>query len=675
MYCPAARSHGRTLLLPAVRMPLRSLDVTPPDCQRRFASHKAFPKTVGLTKKKRYVSRIIPGSVKEVLHPLAEQLEETGIWTDRPTGRKGTKQETKQRRVKGDKGRINIVNEEVVSDILDYIGPTLKRHEGCDLVSVFPGAGLWAQALHDAVKPRSHLLLEPDDELYKPFLQPLMDQPGVRLVPASGIVWSELSKVLSPEYLPNQVEIDRTKPPPRNDTLLVTMNLSLWPKRRFALFESISRLVLFQLTQSMRVSGLFQKYGQVRMLIWIPDDEKHLALPRLINHRGRTAIEGELCAEYIAEVCGKDQSATMQGRRAADNSKEAKAARGENNASGLNMKRPGQFAMESVRRAMQRMKKAGLVMPPGYETFDMKRFKELGLPVGKPVPLTKMLDVVESFTQKEIQYLQGRNDLNKDEQLRLRRLVAYDYRLLHSSNLAMEFCEIYDEMVDLYKKASRLKTEKGRLAKHAKIKELAEQWAQDFEKLAAYIQYEIVTHRDNFHLFRQGLLQEPVLSWDRRPYEPMALEDTDFFPNVPCALLDIQPKAPNPLLRATGPGTNNAGDYFDLLVTGVFTQRNGSLPSRLDNLFPGLGEGILPQCPSLQDPAKGGLPMPLDGPAGLSPRILNQTQIMEILENLVKWPFRPTLEELLGRTGDTTMDEEMLNIKDATGSNIQDPFQ
>ena len=67
----------------------------------------------------------------------------------------------------------------------------------------------FTKALHDAVQPRSHLLLEPDEELYTPYLKPLLKEQNVKLIPKSGIVWHELQEVLTPEHLPNQIEFDR----------------------------------------------------------------------------------------------------------------------------------------------------------------------------------------------------------------------------------------------------------------------------------------------------------------------------------------------------------------------------------------------------------------------------------------------------------------------------------
>lgn len=746
MYCPAARSHGRTLpllllLLPAIaRLPLRpstallsassnlpTAGTDSPDRQRRSFSKKTFTNTVI----KRPRGAI--GTSKEIrqtLHPLAEQLEEiweqskttatteepkkkrrsrkvseAAVTEDTPTvdeppeptpkkrarKTKGkaedakpttTTEETVKSIIRRDKTRVNIVNEKLVKDALKYIKPTLERHKGCDLVSVFPGTGLWSQALHDAVQPRSHLLLEPEAQFYQPFLQPLLDKPGVSLVPASGIVWTELNKVLTPEYFPNQTEIDRNSPPPRNDTLLVTMNLAMWPKRRFSLFDSISRLVMFQLVQSMRLSGLFQKYGQVRMLIWIPDDEKRQILPRGVTNRGRMAIEAELCTEYIAEVCGRDFSAAPSGKGWATTSQDwqtmhaAVSSNKKKPVGGLtiNTKRWGQLDMESMRLTLQRMEDKGLVTPKGYETADIEAFRHLQLNPKKPVPLYEPIEVAGTMSSNELReleekLLQDPQDEDHPDVKRARQLRNYEDRLDGSLIKVLDFCQRYDKIIEAYEQADHPENKASRGPMRRKAKKIETDWLKEFECLPNYLRDEVLNARDAIHAMRQP---EPILCWDRRPYEPLPLENTDFYPNIPCALLDIQPRAPHPLLRDTGPGTKNAGDYFDSLVSMAFNVR-APLPSRLDSMFPGLGDGILPKCKSLQDLTQGGLPMNLMEKAGINTRILNQTQMLEILDKLMKWPFRPTLEELLGRTGDVDEDDSE-EVKDMMGNGAIDPF-
>ena len=74
------------------------------------------------------------------------------------------------------------------------------------------------------------------------------------------------------------------------------------------------------------------------------------------------------------------------------------------------------------------------------------------------------------------------------------------------------------------------------------------------------------------------------------------------------------------------------------------------LSKALESIWPGAAEGVLPHCPSLKDPARGGLPG--TGHAELTPRILNETQWMEILDAWMRWPFRPSYSEMIARLAD-----------------------
>lgn len=560
---------------------------------------------------------------------------------------------------KGDKSRVQITNEDLVKDMIDYLKPTLERHRGCDIVSVYPGAGAWTKALHDAVQPRSHLLLEPDETTYRPFLQPLLDQENVRLVPKSGIIWEDLDAVLTPENLPNQVAIDKKAipdGPPRNDTLLVSMNLAMFPKKRFATFQSVSRMVLFQILQTIRTSTLYQKYGQVRMFIWIPDDEKSGVLPRVLGTRRRIAIEGELTTEYIAEVCGRDV--------AGEDDHSTTATKKTPAAEGRNYDRWPQMDLESARLCRIRMKERGIVTPPGRETSLMKALGTLV--AAKPTVAKKgvsMWEMREAVGKKglsneaEYRALQKRHKKEKfsykdPNYLRLKVLEQYYINIASAFQRAIEFCQQQDAIVDAYKAAADAQAKNPSCAATAKLLAHAKQLEADFDVTVPaqpkYRREYNLTHRDGVHvLTRQPSDLGPVMSWDRRPYEPLPAAAADFFPNVPCALLDIQPKAAHPLLRSMGPGTDNAGDIFDMIL-GVLTDvMSGSVVKQVGALWPGASEGVLPQCGRLTDPARGGIP--LTGAGAITTRCLNGEQLEEILEEFMKWPFRPSHAEMVGR--------------------------
>ncbi|KAG6355015.1 hypothetical protein INS49_004096 [Diaporthe citri] len=526
-------------------------------------------------------------------YPAATKLKDTGIFAPRK------KRASKKDPTSSDGSRVNIVNKRLANDVVSYLGPSLERHKGCDLISIYPGAGLFAKSLHDAVQPRSHLLLEPDEILYTPFLKPLLKEKNVRLVPKSGIIWSELQEILTPEYLPNQVEFDRLdldKAPPRNDTLLVNMNLSMYPKKKYNMFDSMSRMVLYQLITSIRTSTQFQKYGQVRMLVWIPDDEKSSMIPRMVQMRKKGAVEAELVTEYMAEVCGKD--GTLD--------EETESAKGKNT-----KVRPHQLDLESLRQAMVRMRDGGHVTPHGRDTKLLKQFKALDVPLDTPLPLADEVFSVDKAFRSEIEDMRKQEEagtIAKGSKLetRYKMLKHYDKWLDRLAVKLLDFAIRHDAMNELRKQADQAKAdgdeERAQNLIH-KTRRLNEQYNNAVRQLPDYVRSQLNLLRDQLHVLRQPADLGPVMSWDRRPYEPLRVRPTEFFPNTPLALIDIQPKAPHPLLRHIGPGTSNAGDIFDLMLGMIMQNTLVPLVHTMDHVWPGARDGLESECETVRDPA------------------------------------------------------------------------
>lgn len=526
---------------------------------------------------------------------------------------------------KGDKTRVNIIHDKLCDDILSYIGPSLERHRGCDILDIYPGAGLWSSKLHDFLQPRSHVLLEPDHELYQPFLQPLLDQPGTKLVPKSGIIWRDLNSVLTPEHLPHQNIPDN--PDERNDTLLVTANLAFHPKKRFLNFESIAALVLHQFVDAMRTGGLFQRYGLVRMLIWTRTDDKLSFLPRNIQRRRRQALENDLVCEWLHEVCGGEAaSASWFARDDAINE-------------------------ASLLATVKRMRAAKLKLPPGREPAGYQeavvtaRARRRGPIPGTQIPTFKRAyhDILANMEAASLEQVGPDEDPHD-----LKAMNVYKWRVnadLRKAGRLLHHSTGLDNIIALHK-AERPDAEEIAAA------EL--QWLTEIQEAPRTLVDEFITYKDNLHAFRKT---PPLLQWDRRAYEPMTVEAEEFFPNVHCSLLDVQPRAPHPLLRQTGPASNRAADMFDVIL-GSLVQLAASQPlgSGLDALWPGASDYILPRWTSGHDLSRGGFPVHLRY-ADPVPRLLDARQWEELLELWMEWPFRPEFHELLGRTQDETTEK------------------
>lgn len=537
---------------------------------------------------------------------------------------------------KGDKARVNIVSEELCDDIFSYIGKSMDKHKGCDIIDLYPGAGLWSRKLNDYLKPRSHILMEPDAAFYTPFLKPLLDRPGTILTPKSGMIWKDLNSILTPEYLPHQ------KPAPqshRNDTLLVTANIAFHPRKRFMGFESIARLVQHQFLDAIRSGQIFHRYGQVRMLLWTRWDDKGSLLARSMQRRKRSAIDAELHTEYLHEVAGKSGPDSYW------------------------YVRDSNLDKASAQLTAQRMKKNGIVMPKRRTPQEHKEALA-DLKAGNVVVPGTQAPVFVRAYHEALEKLQEANESQElghgtDEHTMMRKLHWRGNSDVARFQQIFQRQQAYDAILKLRTPPS---TKTGKVSKKTakegpseeEIRAMEVEWDDDFSRLPNSKRLDYLKCYDNMHLVRQD---PPAMAWDRRAYEPLETSVLDFFPNIDCSLLDIQPRTLHPLLTQTGPHSNRAADIFDLLTRALYMSPATSIRKQLDGIWPGAADWIIPRCKSLHDPALGGKPVKCQY-AGISPRVLNDIQLQELLERWMEWPFRPGYQELLARSQDDSIGED-----------------
>lgn len=494
--------------------------------------------------------------------------------------------------------------------------------------------------------------MEPDENLYRPFLEPILRKPGSILVPKSGIVWRELNSVLTPEYLPHQKPIEAgTTNPPRNDTLLVTANIAFHPKKRFKSFDSIALLVYHQLLSSIRTSTLFQQYGQVRMLIWSRPEDMSSLLPRYMQRRRRGAIDGELLCEWVREVCGRDLLGNYWYVR--DTATEVHSSlRTRQRMREHRMRVPAERATEGMIEAKFSRKK-----PPGKAPPEFKRpFNDTLLQL--ETKHKKQVFTTDSGEFKSMKAYQWRWSAEKKR-----------YEKMH--NMMTDV----DTITALYKAGNAESTPKERAR-------LIAEWHDKMRHERGGFVQEFTTYRDNLHYVRQD---PPVLHWDRRAYEPLTVRADEFLPNIECTLVDIQPRDDvHPLLRQTGPQSNRAADTLDMIMGTLLAHSTMAVPHLLDAVWPGAAEFIMPRWTSIRDLERGeGVPdmygndaaaaaasaaaaagEPSAGPARhtsynhrhqyleITPRMLNARQWEQLIELWMQWPFRPELHELIARTQD-----------------------
>ncbi|KAH8175114.1 ribosomal RNA adenine dimethylase domain-containing protein [Sarocladium implicatum] len=512
----------------------------------------------------------------------------------------------------------------MADDVLAYMGQSLDRHVGCDLVDLNPGSGLWSRKLHERLQPRKHILMESDAELYNPFLSDLTAKENVELIPKSGIVWKNLTQML-------ETRLDSQSPrvgdgsPERNDTLLVTANLATNPIRKIFGYDSISTMVLHQFISSIHFSSLFQRYGRVRLLIWTNDEDKRRILPRSLSRRKRLAFQTELACEWLHEVVGLD-----------------------NGNLDTNYLRDDWINIESAYATLQRMQSQNLVMPPGREPqHHLDALADPSL-IGKP--LAGMRPPI--FKRPFLNELEGmRSGAETDADMT--DIEAKQFRIRAQFLASREKIAGRDAETYLGLLQTRDALYKGPQSMSAsEFERVSKAWLDEISILKKNAANEFALIRDNYHLFRQP---EPVMLWDRRAFEPLVPQPDEFFPRSPCTLFDIQPKAMNPLFLQHGPSSTRSGDMADIMLRAWFSHLSHPAPHAMHAVWAGFGD-FLDHCRSFVDPALGGSPIP--GPGALTARSINETQWTEVVEAWMDWPFRPEYTHFLGRTLDEPDSED-----------------
>ncbi|CZT00897.1 uncharacterized protein RAG0_08782 [Rhynchosporium agropyri] len=495
----------------------------------------------------------------------------------------------------GDRKRMNIVSEAACDVILDRLGPSLQKHIGCDIIDINPGAGVWSAKLHDMLKPRTHILLEPDTKQFGQLLEPLLSAPGstYRLVPQSGLVWNHLEAVLSKEYLPHQTAWEREDPrlEERNDTLLIVANLGYYPRKNYRGFPSLAQMVMYQLIGAIKAQTLVQKYGRARMLIWMNDEERHHFVPKSINQRRKPAMEADLVCEEITEVASSTISSSARDREQS-------------------------IDIRSLKATLRKMEDKGIKVPEGRESVALQTLKgaentQQGSPVIEKTPATR---------KKTPRF-------------------AAERRFTH-------FTEEFEATFEILRSAWRLPdNDPSKIAKLAEYKERRRRWQEEADKtIKDSYQKPMLLNCESRITFNTP---KSLLAWDRREMEPLRLDAKEFFPAKPMCLIDIQPKRLHPVLRKT-----NNYDILEYILTVFYVRWVQSVNEGLANLLPGAHEWLVKECPSLRDPLKGGNP-DLDE---MTVRCLTDEMFVEMVEAWARWPFRPSQFEILSIMGGATHD-------------------
>ena len=528
----------------------------------------------------------------------------------------------------------------MIDDILQRLAPSLKRHVGCTIIDINPGPGLWSSKLHEHLKPRSHILVEPRKDIYLPYLKPLLDTPNSRyhLRDWDDSVHWQPNRYVTDGLLPG-LETSRSsqhRPTGRNDSLLIVANISALESRRPQDRDFESHKALKDFMADVRDGTGFHINGPVRLLMWLKDKEKHPILPRNIAQRKGIALTSEMTCHVEEIVSGVDLREKAQ-------------------------KREDILNVKSGKRVAERMRRQNILIPTERQGEMQRHFQDiLCTAAGDDEVALNELEGAELHTSRkwhdELRQLKADFESGKrprfigcppsmklrgkrtngpyyhtPEWLRFVQLKrffkSHKLRMTRLGSLILEQEKLDSLEIGAYREG----------LSETKRQEIFEQLDRRTREVKAQVISLPVHHLTEYKYAidnRRAFAQDPpLLMWDHRTVEPLLSQKEEFSNPKEMALFDVQPRFPNHY-----PMTSAQTAYFHLLINVLFRHNSRNL-TILKQLAPGAMEALVPRVPALQDPRKGGR-RDLDE---LRCRLITPEMAYGLALALDSWAFKPTL--------------------------------
>lgn len=526
--------------------------------------------------------------------------------------------------------------------MIQYIGPSLEKHKGCDILDLNPGAGLWSQKLHEFLQPRSHILLEPEPDRYDRYLRPLLEEPGskYKLFMGDAADFSTFNKLVEEGAFPHQKRVEAQSPLGRelNHSLLVTGSLVWDPKLPGLGFDSMSRQIFHWLVNTAWEKTGIHAFGHVRSLLWMMQEDVRQYLPRCANQYAKAASLNTWSKFSEVVTPGHIERGRLK----------------------LSPARRPRYEIESVVRAMRNGRAGGMELPI-HRRENVHDFAEEIEARTKGTGIMNSVDLMQYLKEQEMAGkstaglstdLEIRNyktekallenpDIFKTERVDTRgRMVtgvtkegkdASQLRATVNRNLKImieteKHIDLAEDIYNLECKILGLGDGPSKEAALRKLEDMERELDGFIGKTTPVRRTAIINEIDDRLALRSPV---PRLQWDSRPYEPLIMQPGEVWPAARVSLLDSEPRPPlkcDPSLPLTRllPFVRKLADYPQSSVVGA-----------LEAIQPGAGE-LVEQVSSLKDPKKGGrLNM-----NNLRVRMLTKEMVAGLWEAYEQWPFK-----------------------------------
>lgn len=490
--------------------------------------------------------------------------------------------------------------------------------------------------------------MEPKKDTYLPLLKPLLDAPGSRyhFRDWDGNTAWQSQNYVTEGLLPNLQRSENTSDEPTkpNDALLIIANVSSRVGRQKPQtgLGHESQQAIINFTNDIKTGSGFHAHGPVRMLLWVGEVEKQALLPRTVCHRRKIALALEITCQ-VEEIVGGATSSVRE----------------------LTQSREDFLNIESGKRVAERMRRNNIQIPLERQDGIQKKVQGIlqGFTSGNAASLHEPNGTLpDTFREwhKELrqlkadfesgklsQFIGGPPGIVKRKSRKDPRAYSPEWLQLMQMERTLKSQQREKDDVD------HLMIEQGKLdsleldayqegLSKAERQEKLEEVDRRTRELKTRLDNVTVRRSKAFDFMlddRKAFAQDPpLLMWDQRTAEPLLAQDYNFYKPKDMALLDLQPKYPNPY-----PLTRAQAIYLDIITAGIFTHGNQTLAAGLKQLAPGAVEALVPRVPALQDLRKGGCRNLED----LRCRVMTPEMFYGLALAWEKWPFKRSVTDLM----------------------------
>ena len=403
-------------------------------------------------------------------------------------------------------------------------------------------------------------------------------------------------------------------------------------------YESHRRLLEF--VNDVSAGSGFHAHGPVRMLLWVTEKEKQNIVPHTVFHRRRVSMFWEMHCHIEEVVTGSQPVREKTGSRddfldIASGKQVAERMRKQNVQIPEDRQDEIQRKVQGILQGVASDDAATVSEAGGTSPSVSREWHKEVRRLRASFESGKLSQLVGGAPGIEVTKKRKKGDLRRytPEWLRLvemeRTLKSQERRKTHVNTLVVEQEKLDALELDAYQEGL------SEAERQEKFHEL-EQRTREFK---AQLEKENVARRSQFNFLiddRRAFAQDPpLLLWDRRSAEPLVARDDEFYRPKEMALLDIQPRFPNPYRMTAAQAA-----YFHVITSSLF-YHGAQTTASLKQLAPGAMEALVPHVPALQDPRKGGRRNLED----LRSRIMTPEMAHGLALAWDKWAFKPLLND------------------------------